>query len=76
MLFLMIFVYNHTVQKLGHNDYCLNLIIYVKTQKLYDKIYSRENGRIMRCFRVISRKGVVTDEMSLLPTHRHEGNRL
>ena len=39
-------------------------------------IYSRENGRIMRCFRVISRKGVVTDEMSLLPTHRHEGNRL
>jgi hypothetical protein len=25
---------------------------------------------------MISRKGVVTDEMSLLPTHRHEGNRL
>ena len=22
---------------------------------------------------MISRKGVVTDEMSLLPTHRHEG---
>lgn len=30
----------------------------------------------MRYFRMISRKGVVTDEMSLLPTHRHEGNRL
>ncbi len=29
----------------------------------------------MRYFRMISRKGVVTDEMSLLPTHRHEGNR-
>ena len=39
-------------------------------------IYSRENGRIIRYFRMISRKGVVTDEMSLLPTHRHEGNRL
>ena len=39
-------------------------------------IYSRKNGRIMRNFRVISRKGVVTDEMSLLPTHRHEGDRL
>lgn len=38
MLFLMIFIYNHTVQKLDHNDYYLNLIIYVKTQKLYDKI--------------------------------------
>lgn len=37
-------------------------------------IYSRENGRIMRYFRVISRKGVVTDEMSLLPAHRHEGD--
>ena len=35
-----------------------------------------KNGRIMRYFRMISRKGVVTDEMSLLPTHRHEGNRL
>ena len=30
----------------------------------------------MHYFRVIIRKGVVTDEMSLLPTHRHEGNRL
>lgn len=39
-------------------------------------IYSRENGRIMHYFRVIIKKGVVTDEMSLLPTHRHEGNRL
>ena len=39
-------------------------------------IYSRENGRILSCFRVISRKGVGTDEMSLLPSHRHEGDRL
>lgn len=53
-----------------------NLGILCILRGFHGTIYSRENGRIMRNFRVISRKGVVTDEMSLLPTHRHEGDRL
>lgn len=39
MLLLMIFVYNHTVKKLGHTNYYRNLIKYMKTSELYDKIY-------------------------------------
>lgn len=35
MLFLMIFVYNHSVQKHDHNDYYWNLIIYVKMRSYY-----------------------------------------
>lgn len=39
MLFLMIFVYNHSMQKHGHNDYYWNLTKYMKTLKIYDKIH-------------------------------------
>lgn len=40
MLFLMIFVYNHSMQKHGHNDYYWNLTKYMKILKIYDKILS------------------------------------
>lgn len=39
MLFLMIFVYNHSVQKHGYNDYYWNLTKYMKILKIYDKIH-------------------------------------
>lgn len=39
MLFLMIFVYNHSMQKHDHNDYYWNLTKYMKILKIYDKIH-------------------------------------
>lgn len=39
MLLLMIFVYNHSMQKHGHNDYYWNLTKYMKILKIYDKIH-------------------------------------
>ena len=39
-------------------------------------IYSIKMGVLCTILELLLEEGVVTDEMSLLPTHRHEGNRL